>query len=119
MRNLNKNKYKFWTVTPTGFEEVEDEDGFKTGEYIKTYTELKEIKISIYPSDGAITSRLFGKDYSCDFIAVSNNIELDKDSLLFKSIPESISDYENYDFRIDKISPSLNSFSYGLKARIK
>lgn len=118
MRNLNRNKFKFWVTTPIGYEEIIDEDGFKTGEYEKTYSELKEIKIATYPSDGAITSRLFGKDYSCDFIAVSNNVELSKDTLLFKVKPESTSDYDKYDYRVDNISASLNSFSYGLKARI-
>ena len=117
MRNLNKNKTKFWITTYIGFEEILDESGWKTGEYERIYSELQEIKISTYPSDGAIVSRLFGKDYSCDFVAVSNNVELQKDTLLFKSL--QLGDYDNtYDFRVDKISPSLNSFSYGLKARI-
>lgn len=117
MRNLNKNKTKFWIVNCIGFEEILDKDGFKTGEYEPIYSEIKEIKIATYPSDGAVISRLFGKDYSCDFVAVSNDVELTKDTLLFRSLP--IGDYDKtYDFKVDKISPSLNSFSYGLKARI-
>ena len=71
----------------------------------------------MYPSNGRIVEAIFGKDYSCDMVAVSNEINFSKDGLLF--LTEPTSDYATtFDFKVDNIKKSLNTFAYGLRGRI-
>lgn len=117
MRTLNKNKVQLWLIEPSGLDEIVNSDGFFTGEYTKIYSPAIIIFINLYPANGNITTKLFGKDYECDMVAVSNDVVLTKDSLLFSSVP--LSNYDKtYDYTVDNISKSLNTYNYGLKARV-
>lgn len=116
MRTLNRNKTKLWVVQPIGATEEMDNDGFYTGQIITAYSSPLVIYLHLYPSSGEIVERLFGKDASYDMIAVSNDVVLNKDSLLFLSVPFSNYDI-TYDYHIGKILKSLNTYQYGLKKR--
>ena len=117
MRTLEKNKMILWITYPTGMVDVVDDDGFYTGEKVMSYSTPEKIKLLIYPSNGDIINRIFGKDVSCDMISVSNSIDLNTDSLLFYSEPSG--DYSTtYDLNIIKKLKSLNTFSYGFGARV-
>ena len=116
MRTLELNKSKLWYVSPLGTTENVDADGFLTGEIVQSYSSPKLIKINIYPSNGTIMSQLFGEDANYDKIAVSNEIDLDTESLLFLSEPSL--DYEStYDFKVSSKVKSLNTINYGLRSR--
>lgn len=116
MRTLNKNKTTLWIVNPTAKVAVVDVDGFQTGEFTTSFTTPVSKDIALYPSNGTIVEEIFGKDYSCDMIAVSNEVNLSKDSLLFLSQP--VSNYTTtYDYYVDKINKSLNTYQYGLRRR--
>lgn len=117
MRTLERNKTELWVVYPTGLVDEIDSNGFYTGEKVTSYSVPELVKIAIYPSNGDIVNRIFGKDISCDMIATSNSIDLNEQSLLFYEQP--VSDFQTtYDFDIKKKLKSLNSFSYGLGARV-
>jgi len=116
MRTLGINKTKLWLVRQSGVTDNFDSDGFKTGEKIKVYSTPTIVYINIYPSNGKIVEQIFGKDYSCDMMAVSNEVHLLKDDLLFLSLPVSNYD-ETYDYRLDKINKSINTTNYGLRMR--
>lgn len=117
MRTLERNKQTLWLVNLESMTDVVDGDGFYTGEYARNYTIPTQIKIALYPSNTAISEELFGKDASFDMLAVSNDIVLDKDSLLF--IEEPTGNYATtYDYSIDNIGKSLNTYQYGLKRRV-
>lgn len=116
MRTLNKNKVVLWLVEPTGTYEAIDSEGFLTGEIIKQYGTPIKISINLYPSFGEIVEQIFGKDASYDMLAVSNEIILTKESLLFYNEPLTNFD-KTYDFRIDDIKKSLNTMNYGLRSR--
>lgn len=116
MRTLDKNKTKLWVVNSSGTTEMIDSDGFYTGEVVKSYGVPSTIYLHLYPSGGEITEKLFGKDSSFDMLAVSNNVILTKDSLLF--LDEPLSNYDiTYDYRVSEILKSLNTYNYGLKKR--
>lgn len=115
-RTLAINQTKFWAIDPASKTEAVDSAGFKTGEFVTTFGTPYEIYLSVYPNIGAIVAQIFGKDYSPDNLAVSNSVDLQKDTLLFLSQP--VANYATtYDYRIDKRMASLNTFQYGLKAR--
>lgn len=116
MRTLELNKSKLWIVTPTGTAEETDSDGFLTGQMLTTYSLPTPIQINIYPTNGAITNQIFGEDINYDQIAVSNEIVLDEDALLFLTYPSG--DYEKtYDFVVSKVVKSINTYNYGLRSR--
>lgn len=114
MRTLEKNKTKLWRVTPLSKVEVVDINGFLTGEYTTTFSTPEIVYIALFPANGKIKNDLFGKDYQCDKLAVSNNVVLTELDLLFLSAP--VSNYEStYIYRVDKINQSLNTYNYALR----
>lgn len=117
MRTLEKNKTILWLVNPATYVDVVDDDGFETGERQQTFGTPVEIRIALYPASGRIKEEIFGRDYACDKIAVSNDVILTKDSFLFYSQPTENFD-TTYDLIVDKILPSLNTYNYGLRSRV-
>ena len=115
-RTLSINKTTLWISIPTGYTDKLDGDGFNTGERVRTFSTPVEVKITIYPSNGAIIEQLFGKDAKLDMVALSNDVALTKDSLIFLNEP-SDNYATTYDYRVDNIRESLNTFQYGLKKR--
>lgn len=117
-RTLGINKTKLWVVEPTAEIEAIDEDGNYTGEITNLYSAPTAIYLTLYPSNGAIVEQLFGKDASLDMVAVSNDIELTKDSLLFLTEPSLESDFsKTYDYAVSNLKRSLNTFQYGLRKK--
>lgn len=116
MRTLRRNKKTLWVVKPLGKVEVVDADGFKTGEKTTSYSPPIEVNISMYPTNGGIAERIFGKDASLDMIGISNEVTLDMDTLLFLVKP-SANFKTTYDYRVGKINKSLNTTTYGLIRR--
>ena len=117
MRNLNKNMSALWLVNPVSSVENTDSEGFLTGHFITTFSTPVKILIALYPANGMIVEQIFGKDYSCDQLAVSNNVVLDKKSLLFENQPFA-NFATTYDYTVDKIKKSLNTYQYGLRRRV-
>lgn len=116
MRTLELNKKDLWIVEPVSKTEVVDSEGFKTGEYVTTYSTPVKIRLSLYPASGKIVRDIFGIDYSCDQLAVSNDIVFTVNTLIFESEPSS--NYSTtYDYRVDKIQKSINVYQYGLRRR--
>lgn len=116
MRTLEINKSVLYSVEITGKTELLDSDGFKTGEYTTTYGVPTEIRIALYPANGGVVERIFGKDVSLDMVAISNDVILTEKTLLFKTVP--VSNYDNtYDYIVSSIKNSINTYNYGLRQR--
>lgn len=116
MRTLEKNKTDLWVVNPATQSKVLDENGFETGEMITTFGTPVKIRMGLYPANGLITSEIFGKDYVCDQLAISNDVVLLENSLIFTAPP--VSNYPvTYTYRVDRINKSLNTSNYALKKR--
>ena len=118
MRTLEINKTKLWYVNIVSITDKIDGDGFFTGEKINTYGTPAIIYLPLYPANGRVSEQIFGKDAQLDMVAVSNNVELNKDTLLFLSAPTTTSYDTTYDYNINSIAISLNTFNYGLKKRV-
>ena len=116
MRTLAKNKSSLWIVEPTGKTPLLDSDGFDTGEYTIGYSTPTEVMISLYPSNGAISERIFGKDTSFDMMAVSNEVTLTENTLLFSTEPTS-NFATTYTYDVTAIKKSLNTTNYALRKR--
>lgn len=117
-RTLGINKTKLWVVEPISEIEAIDDDGNYTGEITNLYDTPVEVYLTLYPSNGAIVEQLFGKDASLDMVAVSNSVELTKDSLLFINEPLITDDFfKTHDYSVQNIKRSLNTFQYGLRKR--
>jgi len=116
MRTLEKNKTSLWLVTSTGYTDKVDIEGNKTGDKVKTFSTPVSVRLSIYPATGEIIEAVFGKDASMDMVAVSTDVVLTKDSLLFETQPSS--NYtETYTYKVTNIQHSINGYRYGLSRR--
>jgi hypothetical protein len=117
MRSLEINKQPLWLVTITGHVDAVDDDGNFTGESIPTYSTPIPIKIAMFPSSGIVDDGMQGVLEKFDMVATSTSIELITGDLLFNSQPTSKFD-STYDYKVAKILSSLNSYRYGLEARV-
>lgn len=113
MRTLELNKTKLWYVEKIGEIEVKDEDGYYTGEVEPEYSEPKSIRLHLYPASGKILQDTFGISTELDFIT-STNTKLNRDVLLFDEKPTP-GNFDKYNYHIDSVLISLNTYTYGLK----
>ena len=116
MRTLEKNKVDVWYSNPSSITDEVDSDGNYTGEKIKVYSTYTKTRLMLYPFGGTVLEQIFGKDASLDMVALSNTLSFTKDTLLFLSQP--VSNYDvSYDYRVNNIMHSLNTYQYGLIKR--
>lgn len=136
MRTLNKNKQRLFyanqdRIVPI-YEYYEDEDGnmipLDTGETKLVYGEPIEFKGNIaMSSSGEVEIQEFGlsqADYSAILVVDKDYISLTETSLIwFENEPkkdiDGNTDEFSADYRIVKISPSLNVAKYALQKVVK
>lgn len=135
MRTLNKNKQKMYYAnqdkTVPIYETYTDEDGneyqLDTGETKLVYGEPKEFYGNISMSGGEAEAQEFGlnlSDYSAILLVSKNALPITETSLIWhttKPTKDSEDNTDEYsaDYRIVKISPSLNFDKYVLKKVVK
>ena len=131
MRTLKKNKQKMYyaTLVDTIQEEYIDEDGnrYPTGEPKNIYSEPIEFEGNIAMSGGEAEAQEFGlnlADYEAVLVVDKNTLPITETSLIWhvteptKGIDGNTDEY-SADYRIVKISPSLNFDKYVLKKVVK
>ena len=139
MRTLRLNESELWLVSPTGYTDKLDENGYRTGEKVLIYSIPERIRISLYPNNGAV--KTFGKGVAveADYLAVTTTFKLKEDDLLFNLDPSAVwgtSTYpwedmeeawngeyaedlsKDYDYKVSNILESLNGNRYGLKVKV-
>jgi len=117
VRTLRLNEIEIWVVKVTGFTDEVDLDGNNTGEEIPQFGTPNKVRLSLYPNNGNITNQFMGKIIEADFIAVSTEIDLDENDLLFHEEP--ITDFDTtYDYNVTRKLPSLNGYQYWLEGRV-
>lgn len=135
MRTLNKNKQKMYYAnqdkTVPIYETYTDEDGneyqLDTGETKLVYGEPKEFYGNIAMSGGEAEAVEFGlnlADYEAVLLVGKNTLPLTETSLIWQNTKPSNDNLGNTneysaDYRIVKISPSLNFDKYVLKKVVK
>lgn len=135
MRTLNKNKQRLFyanqdRIVPI-YEYYEDEEGnlipLDTGETKLVYGEPVEFKGNIAMSGGEAEAQEFGlnlADYEAVLLVSKNTLPITESSLIWHTTePTKDSDGNtneySADYRIVKISPSLNFDKYVLKKVVK
>lgn len=135
MRTLNKNTQKMYYANQDRlvpiYEEYTDEDGntypLDTGETKLVYGEPVEFKGSIAMSGGEAEAQEFGlnlSDYSAILLVSKNALPITETSLIWHTTEptkdsDGNTDEYSADYRIVKISPSLNFDKYVLKKVVK
>jgi len=137
MRTLRLNGVNLWVVSPNGMTDYVDVDGFRTGEKVVTYSVPVKVRMSVYPSNGTVKTYGKGIAVEADYLAVSTEIKLKENDLLFKSDPTAewlvetpwdemeqgwdgsyILVYDTiYDYKVSNILESINGNRYGLKVK--
>lgn len=131
MRTLNKNKQKMYyaNLIDSIQEEYEDEEGnrYPTGEPKNVYGEPIEFYGNISMSGGEAEAQEFGlnlADYSAVLIVGKNTLPITETSLIWHTTEPTKGNDGNTnqysaDYRIVKVSPSLNFDKYVLKKVVK
>ena len=135
MRTLNKNKQRLFYANQDRlvpiYEEYTDEDGntypIDTGETKLVYGEPVEFKGNIVMSGGEAEAQEFGlnlSDYSAILLVSKNALPITETSLIWHTTEptkdsDGNTDEYSADYRIVKISPSLNFDKYVLKKVVK
>lgn len=85
MRALKRNKVPFWYCLFDHKEELLDEDGNKTGEFVVYYSEPVPIRGNVSVAHGEIQDELFGPSISYDKVILLEDPEcpITEDSVLF------------------------------------
>ena len=121
MRTLKRNQRKFWYCTDTGDrEEIYDEWGNATGEYIPVYSEANEMYANVSPASGYAQTEQFGNLENYDKVIVTDWMDcpIDENSVLFiDKEPEydQSNDIPLYDYTVRRVAKSLNSISIAVQ----
>ena len=129
MLNQNKQKMYYANLLDVIQEEYIDEDGnrYPTGEPKNIYSEPIEFEGNIAMSGGEAEAQEFGlnlADYEAVLVVGKNTLPITETSLIWH-VTEPTKDDKGYtdeysaDYRIVKISPSLNFDKYVLKKVVK
>lgn len=112
MRLCKKNQIPIWYSNTFEIEEEKDEYGDYTGNEIKTYTNATLGYVNLYPASGTIFTDVFGLNQAGDFMVAMIGTPFTAETVFYKNQPTN---YDNYDYYITSIKPSLNITYYLLK----
>ena len=144
MRTLTRNKQTLYFANQIGLEPVyeRDEDGnikyievdgelvpIETGDKEMVYTKPQEIKANIALSGGEVNIVEFGVDSSnYDAVLIVNKDEpilsetsliWHKSKLVYKDMAKTQIDANSADYRVSRVSPSINVSKYLLQKVVK
>ena len=116
MRNLRRNRSRFYYALYVDKTPVRDEWGNLTGEYEIQYSEPVESWGNVSAARGEATTRQFGEDEGYDRVIVLDDptVPIDTTSVLWvDSHPEHGAEgkVSPYDYIVKKVAVSLNSVS--------
>lgn len=120
MRNLNKNKTNFYALNYVGKEEVIDEQGHRTGEYLIKYSDKMCVKAHISGAKGSSSVEIFGTDIAYDKtiimdLAYFKGLGLNENSVFFiDKEPAYDNETPLYDYKVARISKTLNEVAIAI-----
>ena len=134
MRSLLRNQQPLYYCLYTGKEEIIDEWGNSTGQYIRFYEEPVLMYANISPATGQSNTELFGnlENYDKVIVTTDRNCPIDENSVLFIDkepdesnvltyVPTAITTVESYvsvptpDYIVLRVAKSLNSISIAVR----
>ena len=118
MRNLERNKRRFYYALYKGCVCLKDEYGNLTGEVKTEYSDPVSAEGNISAAAGAAQTEQFGTLLSYDKVIIIDDMEcpIDENSILFiDSAPAYDSDNNpGYDYVVIRVSKSFNCISYAI-----
>lgn len=109
MKQLVRNKRKFWYAKYNGRTPILDENGLQTGESAIAYTEPVEIEGNISYPTGFANIEKFGTIVSYDILITVEdpNTPIDETTVLWVYNRDPLTD--PFDFEVRRVARSLNS----------
>lgn len=124
MRTLDRNKTTFYFATYQGKQEIIDDMGRHTAEYVTAYSPWTSFSANVSPSRGSNEAELFGNDVQYDRVIVTDdlNCPIDENTVLAIDIApnerKGTADLPIYDYVVTRKAKSLNFVSYAV-AKVK
>lgn len=125
MRTLKKNKQELEYALLEGEVPILTEDGLETGEYELGYSQPVPFSGNIAMSGGESEAKEFGvstSDYDAVLVMDKDEIPITETSLIwhenevgYKDTDKAIVDGNSADYKVKKVSPSLNQIKYLLQ----
>ena len=113
MKTLARNKQAIFYALYLGKTEILDENGYFTGEYVKSFAEPVELKINVSPTKGTSDIELFGIEtqYSKVMVTSDMNCPINEFSRLWIGIPKT----DPHNYVVVRVAKGLNSISYAIQ----
>lgn len=113
MRQLARNKRRVWFCLYQGKTAVLDDDGNATGEYRVEYSSPAVLRVNVGSAKGTSAEEMFGTDISYDHILtlsrdVAETDGIDENTVFFIDHEPSDPYHEDYDYRVVRISSTIN-----------
>lgn len=113
MRDVQRNKSTIYYALRTGSEEVVDEYGNVTGEFVEQYSDPVALKINIGVPKGTIELERFGLNgqYTRVLATTDTACPIVEDTILWVGIGTD----EPYNYVVKKVIPSINQLLIGIQ----
>ena len=114
MKLLKRNTRTVYYCNYAGKTYEVDADGYKTGEFKKTYTEPKELVCNVSPASGLVVSEIFGNVDGYNRVIVTDDMDatIDENTVVCVDVsPEYDNGDVNFDYLVKRVARSLNSVS--------
>ena len=121
MVSLASNRQKIYYGELTGWEDILDSDGYKTGEKRKTYSNPQEFLIYVSPAKGENSWNPYGigDEYSNIMSTCDRTCPIEEDSVLWVGITPSYntqgSCITEHNYVVTRKAVGLNSLLYAIK----
>lgn len=121
MVSLQSNRQKIWYGELSGYTDVVDADGYKTGEKEKTYTTPKPFLIYVSPAKGTNSWNPYGigDEYSNVMSTCDRTCPITEDSVLWIGDspfdPETGDVIREHNYIVTRKADGLNSILYAIR----
>lgn len=112
MQALGINKQRIWYAQQSGHTEIM-QDGYKTGNKAKTYTEPVKVWMNVSPQRGNAEFEPFGVnlDYDRTIVTADMNCPINEHTVLWIGTTPD----QPFNYVVRKVARSINSITYAIK----
>lgn len=113
MNTMVRNRSPFYYALYEGMTAIEDENGNKTGEYERSYTDPVLMKANISPATGISNTEQFGNLEKYDKVIVTAEMQcpINENSILWI---DDLDTEHPYDYIVKRVAKSLNTISIAI-----
>lgn len=113
MRELERNKQRIYYALYTGKVDAVDENGYKTGEKTKSYSDPVSFRINVSPARGNADREIFGIELSYTRTMTTDKLDcpIDVDTILWVGRDTS----EPHNYIVVRKAQSLNDIVYAIR----